>query len=97
VRRGALVVGCSGEATSVGVSWVALGCHSGVPGNIMIIIVRVRSSTDPACKMGTHGRVTPFASYNVRSDSVQFSFPSSCSRHDHVYHGPQVDNQVPPL
>jgi hypothetical protein len=34
----------------------------------------------------------------VRSDSVQFFFPaSSCSRHDHLYHGPQVNNQVPPL
>lgn len=70
----------------------------GVPGNIMVINVRVRSSTDPACETGTHGRVTLFASYNnVRSDSVQFTFPASCSRHDHLYHGPQVDNQVPPL
>jgi hypothetical protein len=70
----------------------------GVPGNIMKIIVRVRSSTDPQCKVGTHGRVTLFASYNgVRSDSVQFAFPGACSDHDHLYHGRQVDNQVPPL
>ena len=42
---------------------------------------------------------TLFASYNnVRSDSVQFFFPnSSCSDHDHLYHGTQVNNQVPPL
>ena len=46
----------------------------GFPGNIMKIIVRVKSSTDPRCKVGTHGRVTLFASYNgVRSDSVQFT------------------------
>jgi hypothetical protein len=71
----------------------------GVPGNIMKITVRVKSSTDPRCQVGTIGRVTLFASYNnVRSDSVQFFFPkSSCSDHDHLYHGTQVNNQVPPL
>lgn len=71
----------------------------GVPGNIMKIIVRVKSSTDSRCKVGTVGHATLFASYNnVRSDSVQFFFPaSSCSDHDHLYHGPQVNNQVPPL
>jgi hypothetical protein len=71
----------------------------GVPGNIMKITVRVKSSTDPRCQAGTIGRVTLFASYNnVRSDSVQFFFPrSSCSDHDHLYHGTQVNNQVPPL
>jgi hypothetical protein len=70
----------------------------GVPGNIMKIVVRVRSSTDPECAVGTVGHVTIFASYNgVRSDSVQFKFPAACARHDHVYHGTQVDNQVPPL
>lgn len=70
----------------------------GVPGNIMKIRVRVRSSTDPRCRVGTVGRVTLFASYNgVRSDSVQFRFPAACRDHDHLYHGPQVNNQVPPL
>ena len=70
----------------------------GVPGNIMKIIVRVKSSTDPRCEAGTLGNVTLFASYNgVRSDSVQFFFPPACKDHDHLYHGPQVNNQVPPL
>ena len=70
----------------------------GFPGNIMKIIVRVTSSTDPNCRVGTAGNVTLFASYNgVRSDSVQFSFPTACTDHDHLYHGPQVNNQVPPL
>jgi hypothetical protein len=69
----------------------------GVPGNLMKIRVRVSSSTDQRCKLGTIGRVTLFASYNgVRSDSVKFSFPGACKDHDHLYHGPQVDNQVPP-
>jgi len=70
----------------------------GYPGNIMKIIVRVKSSTDPRCKVGTLGHVTLFASYNgVRSDSVRFTFPAACKDHDHLYHGPQVNNQVPPL
>ena len=64
----------------------------------MVITVRVRTSTDRRCLAGTIGRVTLFASYNgVRSDSVRFVFPASCASHDHLYHGPQVNNQVPPL
>jgi hypothetical protein len=70
----------------------------GVPGNILKIIVRVQRSTDPRCKVGTIGHVTLFGSYNgVRSDSVQFTFPAACKGHDHLYHGPQVNGQVPPL
>ncbi|MEO6858834.1 MAG: hypothetical protein ABI323_09630 [Solirubrobacteraceae bacterium] len=70
----------------------------GVDGNVMKIIVRVKSSTDPRCKVATLGHATLFASYNnVRSDSVQFTFPAACQGHDHRYHGPQVNNQVPPL
>lgn len=33
----------------------------GWPGNIMKIVVRVKSSTDPQCKVGTRGRVTLFS------------------------------------
>jgi hypothetical protein len=70
----------------------------GFPGNIMKIRVRVRASNDPRCKIRTVGRATLFASYNgVRSDSVQFFFPAACKDHDHLYHGTQVNNQVPPL
>jgi len=70
----------------------------GFPGNDMKITVRVQSSTDPQCQVGTLGHATLFASYNgVRSDSVQFTFPAACKDHDHLYHGTQVDNQVPPL
>jgi hypothetical protein len=69
----------------------------GFPGNVMKITVRVQSSTDPRCKVGTLGTAVLFASYNgVRSDSVQFAFPAACQDHDHLYHGPQVNNQVPP-
>ncbi len=70
----------------------------GFPGNIIKIRVRVQATNDPKCALGTLGRATLFASYNgVRSDSVQFFFPPACSDHDHLYHGTQVNNQVPPL
>jgi hypothetical protein len=70
----------------------------GFPGNIMKIRVRVRASSDKKCKVGTVGGATLFASYNeIRSDSVQFRFPVACKGHDHLYHGSQVNNQVPPL
>jgi hypothetical protein len=69
----------------------------GVPGNIMKIDVRVTSSTDPECKVGTTGEVTIFASYNnVHRDLVQFSFPATCRRHDHRYTGSDVVTNVPP-
>jgi hypothetical protein len=70
----------------------------GYPGNIMRIKFRVTSSTDPKCAVGTVGRATLYASYNgVRSDSVQFFFPAACRDQARLYHGPQVNNQVPPL
>ena len=70
----------------------------GYPGNIMKIVIRVVASNDPKCEVGTVGRATLFASYNgVRSDSVQFFFPAACRDQDHLYHGTQVNNQVPPL
>lgn len=70
----------------------------GFPGNVMKIEVRVTRSSDPRCTTGTVGRATLFASYNgVRSDSVQFFFPAACRDQDRLYHGPQVNNQVPPL
>jgi hypothetical protein len=70
----------------------------GYPGNVMKVVLRVRASNDPDCPVGTVGHATLFASYNgVRSDSIQFFFPAACSDHDHLFHGPQVNNQVPPL
>jgi len=48
--------------------------------------------------VGTVGRATLFASYNgVRSDNVQFFFLAACRDQDRLYHGTQVNNQVPPL
>ena len=81
-----------------------LGYHShyavmwGYPGNIMNITMRVTRSSDPRCAVGTVGHATLYASYNgVRSDSVRFFFPPACGDQRHLYHGTQVNNQVPPL
>jgi hypothetical protein len=68
-----------------------------VSGNIMTIDVRVTSTTDPMCPVGTRGRATIFASYNnVHEDSVRFSFPAACRSHRHRYTGPAVVTNVPP-
>lgn len=70
----------------------------GYPGNLIEAHVKVVYSNDAQCEVGTHGKVTMYASYNgVRSDSIQFSFPAACRDQDQLYHGPQVDAQVPPL
>ena len=70
----------------------------GYPGNLIKVNIKVQSSTDPRCVVGTPGRMTMYASYNgVRSDSIQFAFPAGCKDHDHLYHGSQVNAQVPPL
>jgi hypothetical protein len=70
----------------------------GYPGNIIKIKVRITSSTNRHCAVGTVGSAVLYASYNgVRSDSVQFFFPAVCDDQDHLYHGTQVNNQVPPL
>ena len=69
----------------------------GYPGNIMKIKVRITSSSDPRCTVGMVGRATIYGSYNgVRSDSVQFFFPAACEDQDRLYHGSQVNVQVPP-
>jgi hypothetical protein len=69
----------------------------GVPGNIVEIGVRVKSTTDPKCAVGTAGEATIFASYNgVHQDSVRYSFPAACQDHRHQYTGPNVVTNVPP-
>ncbi len=70
----------------------------GYPGNEIRTHVKVTSSSDASCTVGTVGLMTMYASYNgVRSDSIQFRFPAGCRAHDHLYHGAQVNAQVPPL
>jgi hypothetical protein len=70
----------------------------GYPGNLIKTSLKVVASRDPGCKVGTHGRVVMYASYNgVRSDSMQFIFPAGCHEQARLYHGRNVDAQVPPL
>ncbi len=65
-------------------------------GNLMEVHVKVKSSADRKCQVGTVGKMTVDATYNgVKSASVQFTFPASCKAHNHTYHGPQVDALVP--
>lgn len=69
----------------------------GVEGNIMRIHVRVKSTTDAKCAVGTRGEATIFASYNdVKKDSVEFAFPAACRDHQRRYTGPSVIANVPP-
>ena len=69
----------------------------GYPGNLMKIKFRITSSSDPKCTVGMIGSATIYGSYNgVRSDSVQFGFPGACKDQNRVYHGTQVNVQVPP-
>jgi hypothetical protein len=70
----------------------------GYPGNLIKTSLKVVASRDPDCKVGTHGRIVMYASYNgVRSDSMQFIFPRGCHAEARLYHGRNVDAQVPPL
>jgi hypothetical protein len=77
--------------THVAVMW-------GYPGNLIKTSLKVIASRDPSCKVGTHGRIVMYASYNgVRSDSMQFIFPRGCRNQNRLYHGRRVNAQVPPL
>jgi hypothetical protein len=70
----------------------------GYPGNLIKTALKVVASRDPGCKVGTHGRIVMYASYNgVRSDSMQFIFPRGCREQARLYHGRNVDAQLPPL
>lgn len=63
----------------------------GALSNQLQLHVRVTSSTDPKCRVGTKGELTLIATYNgVHHDSVRFTFPGACRRHDHDYIGPTV-------
>jgi len=72
----------------------------GYPGNVVKAPIKVISSTDSKCKVGTLGHVTMYASYNnVKSDSIQFFLGSGCLDGSRLYHGgaQKVNAQVPPL
>lgn len=68
----------------------------GHAGNLMVVDVKVTSSTDKACPVGTVGKMTVEATYNgVESSTVEFAFPPACRTHTSTYHGAQVEALVP--
>lgn len=68
----------------------------GALSNQMTLPVRVSSSTDRRCAVGTKGTATLVATYNgVHNDSVQLAFPRACRDHDHHYTGSRVVALVP--
>jgi len=65
-------------------------------GNLMEVTVKVTSSTDKKCSVGTVGEMTVDATYNgIESSSVRFSFPAACKGHSHLYHSSLVEALVP--
>ena len=84
------------SVTSGAVSPVHGATLGGAVGNRMVLPVRVSSSSDARCRLGTKGTVMLFASYSgARDDVVQFSFSRACRDHDQVYSGPSVVALVP--
>jgi hypothetical protein len=72
----------------------------GYPGNVIKAPIKVISSTDSKCEVGTLGHVTMYTSYNnVKSDSIQFFLAKTCRDGSRLYHGgaQTVNAQVPPL
>jgi hypothetical protein len=64
--------------------------------NRLTLPVRVASSTDSRCQVGTKGTVVLTSTYNsVHKDTVVLSFPRACRDHDHDYSGSRVVVLVP--
>lgn len=64
--------------------------------NRLTLPVRVASSTDARCRVGTRGKAVLTSTYNgVHKDTVVLSFPKACRDHDHDYSGPRVVVLVP--
>ena len=53
--------------------------------------------TSVACQAIPYWETGDPGQSSVRSDSVQFFFPAACRDQNQLYHGTQVNNQVPPL
>jgi hypothetical protein len=69
---------------------------NGVRGAELALAVRVTTSSDNRCRVGTRGTVTLFSSYNgARQDFAQFSFAGACADHNHDYSGATVAVSLP--
>jgi hypothetical protein len=68
----------------------------GFPANEIQTHVRVVTSTDRGCRVGTVGTLTMLATYNgVRPESITLTFPAACASQVSRYQGPQVKALVP--
>lgn len=68
----------------------------GFPANEIETHVRVATSSDRGCRVGTVGTLTMLATYDgVRQDSVTLTFPAGCASQVSSYQGPQVKALVP--
>jgi hypothetical protein len=78
------------------VSHVGRMTYQGHLANTLVLHVRVNSSSDARCKVGTVGTLTMIATYNgIKDDEVAFKFPRACADHDHTYTGSRVVALVP--
>lgn len=78
------------------VSHVGRTTYQGHLANKLAVHVRVKSSMDAKCAVGTVGTLTMIATYNgVKDDEVVFAFPKACADHDHTYTGSKVVALVP--
>jgi hypothetical protein len=60
-------------------------------GTAVTLGVAVTASDDPACRVGTAGTVSIFASYyESHHDTVRFSFAAGCGGYDATYGGSGV-------
>ena len=57
----------------------------------LIVPFVVTRSDDDTCAIGTHGRVTLYASYyDVHIDRAIMRFSAGCTSHDHTYREPAL-------
>jgi hypothetical protein len=78
------------------VSHVGRMTYQGHLANTLVVHVRVKSSSDMRCKVGTVGTLTMIATYNgIKDDEVVFTFANPCADHDHTYTGSKVVALVP--
>jgi hypothetical protein len=60
----------------------------GLLGVGIVLAVTVSATDDAACRAGTRGTVTLFASYySVHRDSIALHFSGGCADHDHTFTG----------
>lgn len=68
----------------------------GILGARLVLPVSVTATDQAACRVGTHGRVTIFSSYNgAGRDSVRLSFAAGCRVRNGAFSGRTVHVSLP--